>query len=128
MGDVPSAVNDQAAEVDRFIQSAVFDVAVNAFCAYAATQFPFLGWPVLSTLFRLLVRVQAQGIYRFLARAATFTVIDMQTDVERARYQQAVVGLHVAHASGDPAVVARAQDQFRSSLGQLVHFDGSAAV
>lgn len=126
MGDVPTPVNEPAVIVNGIIQFAIYDVAVNALQVAAIAELPWLGWPVIKQLFGLLLNTIAGYIYKYLAQAATFEIIDLQTEAEQSAYAAAVGKLQTAISTGDQDATTQGIDEFKKSLGSLIHFDGSA--
>jgi len=128
MGDIPTPVNNTANAINNAIQIAILDVALNALRAYAIVQMPWLAWPVVNQIFNLVTGLIGKYFYTYLSQVATFSIIDFQTDIERAAYIKALDQLQVACASGDSSAINQATSSVRSSLANLIHFDGSASV
>jgi hypothetical protein len=125
MGSTPTTTNTATHTVDQIIQAAIFDVALNALQTYLYAQLPWLGFPIIKQVFGAFLNWVAGYIYTYLTQVANFTVIDLQTDQEKASYDAAVTQLKSAQSSGDPNALQKAKDQFKSTLGNLIHFDGS---
>jgi len=128
MGIIPTPVNNVANAINDAIQIAIFDVALNALKAYAIANLPWLGWPVINQIFNLVTNLIGKYVYTYLSQIATFTVIDMQTDAERAAYSQALVNLQAAYTTGDQNAIGQATSQVKTALASLIHFDGSSTV
>jgi hypothetical protein len=125
MGSTPTTTNGAVQSVDDIIQSAIFDVALKALETYLYAQMPWLAYPIIKQVFGALLNWIAGYIYNYLTQVANFTVIDLQTDQEKASYDAAVTQLQAAQSSGDPNAIQQAKNQFTSTLGNLIHFDGS---
>lgn len=125
MGTNPSPVNTVAQTVDEIIYGAVYGVAVNAFEAFAIYELPFLGLPGIKQLFQLIVDTIAGYIYHYFAQVVTFSIIDLQTTLEKNAYTKAEADLRLAHLSGDPHAISAATLEFKKTLASLIHFDGS---
>jgi len=125
MANTPTTTNGAIQTVDSIIQAAIFDVALNALKTYLYAQMPWLAYPVIKQVFGAFLNWIAGYIYTYLTQVANFTVIDLQTDQEKASYDAAVTQLQDAQSSGDPNALQKAKDQFKSTLGNLIHFDGS---
>jgi hypothetical protein len=125
MASTPTTTNGTASTVDSIIQSAIFDVALNALKTYLYAQMPWLSYPIIKQVFGAFLNWVAGYIYTYLTQVANFTVIDLQTDQEKSSYAAAVTQLQAAQSLGDPNAIQKAKDQFTSTLGNLIHFDGS---
>jgi hypothetical protein len=125
MGSTPTTTDGAVQSVDDIIQSAIFDVALNALKTYLYAQMPWLAYPIIKQVFGALLNWIAGYIYNYLTQVANFTVIDLQTDQEKASYDASVTQLQAAQSSGDPNALQNATNQFKNTLGNLIHFDGS---
>jgi hypothetical protein len=125
MATTPSTKNGAIEAVDSIIQAAIFDVALTALKTYLYVQMPWLSYPIIKQVFGAFLNWIAGYIYAYLTQVANFTVIDLQTDQEKSAYAGAVTQLKAAQISGDPHALQKAKDQFKSTLGNLIHFDGS---
>lgn len=128
MGTTPTTVNKSAQTVDAIINSAIFDVAVNAAQKAAIAAVPFLGAPIISTLFNFVLKYFAGILYTSLAQAATIQVIKFETAEESKAYAEAEAALRAAHLTGDQNAIDRATANFKTQFQSLVHFDGSASA
>lgn len=126
MGTVPSGTNTAASTVESIINAAVFDLALKAAEVAAIAQAPFLGLPVIKTLFEAFLNWVAGVIYKNLSLVATFVVIDIQTAEQKIAYLKAEGELRAAHLTGDPDAISKAVVDFKTALASLIHFDGSA--
>lgn len=123
-----TVVDKPAQELDAIIHGVIFGIVVDAADTLACADLPFLALPVIHPLFRLGLSWLGGFVYRAMATAGTFAVLDLQTDQERSAYDHAVSELSNAQVDGDPKEIAAATDEFRKRLQALVHFDGSAPV
>jgi hypothetical protein len=125
LGDVPETQNPTLSVVDSVLHGLMYDVAIQAAITYAKAQFPFLGLPVISTLFGWVVNWIAGLVYVQLERFVSFSIIDTQVGQENSKYNQAVEDLKKAHQGGDLVQIDQAKKEARDALAQLIHYGGS---
>lgn len=128
MGEHPTDTNTAAIVANKFIQSAIFDVALNAFKTWATVQVPFLGWPIIKQIFSLLVGKIGDFIYEYLATIVTFSIIDLKIQAEKNAYDEAVTDLKKAHEGGNPDEVQKAKEEFKKRFRSLIHSNGAAPI
>lgn len=113
----------QTAKLDAAIKFVEYSVALKGAKILAVSQYPFLGFPVISQLYDLFMNWQAGYIYRALTKVADFSAVQLKTDQEKAEYKSALLGMAVAHSSGNSDAISKATDNFRVSLGRSIRFD-----
>lgn len=126
MGDTPTTVNTTANIVDGIIKAAIAggDDAVEA---YLIIQFPFLGWPIISLIFKAIVSGIGSSIQTNITGIANVLVIDIQTQGEQSSVVQAANQLSKAQAGSDPVATQAATDALITAYGNLFHNDGVAS-
>lgn len=127
MGDTPTTVNQPAQTADQIIHAAIFGFAMVAAENDLIAQLPFLGFPVVKTIFFGAMNWFGNYIYLALAKVATFNLIDLQTGAERQAYAKAEGALRKAELSGDKNALTQATIDFKKALASVVHYDGSAS-
>lgn len=125
MTDSPVPTNPITDVVDKLIQGIVFGMGVNAAIISAVAAMPWLGLPIISTLFSYAVNKVATMIYSVIEPQVAFQIINFQTDAEKTAYDNAVAALTSAHLKGDPTSVQQATIDFKKKLASLVRFDGA---
>lgn len=125
MGATPTTTNQPVQFTDAVLHGLIFDVGVNALKIYAKAQVPILGAPPLSWIFDWLVDWITGMLYVQLERFVSFAIIDFQTQSEKNSYMDAVQALSAAHKSGDLNAIEKAKEDFKTKLGNLIHYDGS---
>lgn len=128
MGDIPTTQNGEAQTVTSIIHAAVYDVAVQAAEGAIIAAVPAFANPILSAILKTIMGFFADTLYTFLAKAGAIGTIQLQTDQELSAYEAAEAELRAAHLSGDPNALAKAIADFKTTLGELIHWDGSATV
>ncbi len=118
-------VNQTAGFVDSAIHAIVFDIALNAAKAELISLAPWLKLPVISQLFDLVMNAIAEPLYKNLAIAGIFGVIDAQVSSQNAAYIDSIAALQSSIASNDPQAINLAKEKARAALQALIHFDGS---
>ncbi len=121
----PPPTTNPAISVANDIENIVFGAAVAAASAILKLEVPFLALPGISGILDLALGYFSGLLQKQLATIVAFTIIDFQTDSENQAYQNAVNALVAAHTSGDPNAIAQARTNFSTTLGALVHWDGS---
>lgn len=127
MGEIPQTKNTTVGVVDSIIHGAIMDVAVNGAVRAATAAVPFLGFPVISTLFKWGVNWIAGLLSEQLERAAAFAIIDHQTNAQANAYKEAVEELRKLHSESpeDKDAIEKAKKEFKDKLALLIHWDGS---
>jgi hypothetical protein len=125
MAQNPSTTNSSAEVVD----SAISD-ALNAAQSVAETaiiaDFPFLGLPVVKTLFEIIFSYIVGKLTNALQTAGTFAVIDTQVASEEKALAVNTAAIRAAEATGDPNAIAQARANEDAAAANLLHDDGSA--
>lgn len=111
--------------VDLLINDLLKGIGIGEAYALIVAQIPLLGWGPIGWILDLVLTWVGGYIFTAIAKYAAFAVIDWQTISENANYTQAVVALKAAQAANDPVALGAATTQFQSTLGKLIHFDGS---
>jgi hypothetical protein len=124
LASIPEKINRPAQTAADIINFAIFDVAVTVAEAAAIAEVPFLGLPIIRTLFHMVLTKIAGYIYQPLAMNAIFTVISIQTDSQKSAYAAAEGKLRAANLTGDPMKIKEATDGFKEAFRSLVKFDG----
>jgi hypothetical protein len=124
MGTTPTTHNT-AATVAQDVVAGLVDVSVSAAKAASIAAFPPLGWPIISTIYGIILSKIGALISTELQGYAAFAVIDIQTDIEKSAYNSAVSNLKQAQASGDQNAVSQAKQSFKDTLAKLIRSDGS---
>lgn len=120
----PLPANPVLGVVDGVISGLIYGVGVNAAIASLTAQFPFLGLPIIKQLVAYLFTLVAGKIFDAIEPGAIFSVIDNQTDAEKAAVNQAKQQLSAALHGGDDASINKAKQDFKSAFGRLIRFDG----
>lgn len=92
----------------------------------ATAKLPFLGWPVIRTLFAFLVGWLSGFMSKAEQEGATFVIIDAQISTEESALARAVVALAAAQKSGDKNAIQKAVKAYADAHSALVHYDGAA--
>lgn len=125
MVDLP-IINQAVSAADAIIKNAEFTIGLQIAKTSAVADFPWLGWPVISQLFDLVLNWFAEYVYRGMTGVVNQAIIDAQTGKEKADYAAAKAKLHDIAATGNSGDIAAADIEFQETLARLVHFDGSA--
>lgn len=123
--DPPTTTNEAAEIVNKIISAANSQGAKLVEDLAIASQ-PWLGWPVINTLFTLLVGWFATKISIAEQTGATFFIIDTQIDIEKADLLKARNALLAAQKSGDKNAIAKAIQDYADAQSNLVHNNGSS--
>jgi hypothetical protein len=108
---------------DQLAQDLVYNAAVKAVTVEATAAAPWLGLPVVSTIFQYVLNWIAGKIYTVLSEWVEFKVIQLKTDAEKQAYDAAVAQLQAAQTSGDPNALEQAKTDFSDAFSKLIHFD-----
>jgi hypothetical protein len=121
----PTTVNPVATWVNRALKGTLdlgFDLAKGALISEA----PWLKIWGISFVFNFTADYLKDKLYVLMATRTTFIVIDFQTFQERDAYLKSVQNLWAAQEQGDPDAEAKAKEDLRKKLGDLIRWNGSA--
>lgn len=119
MSSVPT--NDSANLVNKGL--AIFAQLLRELADKSArAQIPWLNWPVVSTIFNILLKVVEKWVYNGIATQATFIVISFQTSQERDDYLKGLELLAQARQTG--VGHSEALERMRRNVEELVRFNG----
>ena len=121
----PQTVNQPVQTADEIIQGILYGFAVEAAISALDTQFPFLAWPFVSEVLKMLVTSITTVVYAQLKNFVNFQIIDFQVASEKKEYLSAENELRAAHASGDPTRLEHALTDYKSALASIIHYDGA---
>lgn len=109
---------------DKIIHAAVYDVAVQSARAAAIAEAPWIASPVISQIFDLLLGKFADWVFAALDKAVTFAIIDLETEAQRAAYDDAVAAFKLAiqppTGAPDADAIAKAEAEFKRRLADLI--------
>lgn len=125
MGDTPQTTNTTVGVAEKVIHGVLVDVAAEAAITAATVAAPWLRLPVIRQVFRFIVVKFAELFSAQLERAAAFMIIDTQVNNELSAYKEAVGAIKAAEAAGDLDALQKAREEFKKTLGRLIHSDGS---
>ncbi len=111
--------------VDAIIHGVILDVAFNLAVNAAVADMPWLGLPVINSIFRYLLGLAFNYVDKAAEQAAAFAILDAQTSSESSAYKDAVSALQIAQASGNANSIDYATKNLKETLARLIHTDGS---
>lgn len=126
MSDSPVTTNGPATVANQIIHALIFDVAVKAAEAAIIEAVPFLGLPGIKQIDEALIKFIAEKIYEQLAIGVTFSIIDIQVNIEAFAVKKAAEELRVALGGDSLEKINEATKKFEEAFGKLIHYNGSA--
>ena len=126
MTTVPTNTNAAAGAVNSVIAAAAQGVITAAETAIEV-DVPFLALPGIKQIWQALFEWIAGYIVRALETAGTFTVISIQTGIEKQNLSIALQNVIAAEKSGDKNAIAAAIQAYQQAQSALVNSDGSSA-
>lgn len=108
--------------MENALKGIIFEVAVNAAYAAAVQAFPFLAWPVISSLFKLLLNWVAGLIYEPIEKNISLGIIKFKTEQQQKDYEASVEEFKKAQEKGDADAIAKAKEELKKHLADLIHF------
>lgn len=124
MGDIPQTENPTLKTADK-IGSAIIDGFAEAAIIAAKIYAPFLGWPVVSTLFGAGVKWIFGLVKVPIIRTMDIKIIESQAKAELDAFNKAKEGLTQAIDAGDAEAERKAYEAFKKAAASLVHSNGS---
>jgi MFS superfamily sulfate permease-like transporter len=104
------------------VSRSIFSIAVEMAIDYILAEVPALAIPVIKSIFVFIVHKLTDILYEQLRTLVAFSIISVQVEKERKKYEAAVTELKQAQASGDPLTHEQAKQKFKDSLRDLVRF------
>lgn len=110
--------------LDKAIKEVLFETVVKGAIESAITRIPFLAFPVINPVFAFVFKLGATLIYDELAKRGYAIFVDIKTDYDRKKYDEAVGELKetIEKDINDAEKLKKAKDDFKSRLGNLVRF------
>ena len=102
------------------LQKAIVGAVTNLVIKAATAQVPFLGFPIISTIFSYLVNKFANSFYAQAELFLVFKVIDFTENANQEAYSAAVVTLEAAQKTGDQNALDKAKADFSKTLADLI--------
>jgi hypothetical protein len=113
----PASVNKPTDPVERLI----YEVAAASAIKKAEASAPWLKWPVIAAVFRLLVDKISAYLYAELSAHVNFILIDSEVAKEKAAYDKAVKELRDAHAYPTSDLQKKeVEEAFKKTLANLI--------
>jgi hypothetical protein len=104
----------------------IFKIGVNLAEKAIVVQVPFLGLPVINSIFNGIVGWLANQIYQQFAKFVDFGIIDLQVGTEEQSVAVALAALKAAQAGGDEVAIQKALQNFGTAVGGLTNLQGSS--
>lgn len=120
----PSTVN-RGAETASKIISGLNSAGAKIVYALVIADFPWLGFPIIRTLFRYSLGFLAYYLSKAETVGATFIIIDNQIVTEQTFMTAAIARLLVAQKSGDADAIKKAIQDYANAQSALIRDDGS---
>lgn len=121
----PGTTKTQA-DIEKTIHSLIFDVALEAALAEAIILVPFLGFPIIKQIFYFIARNLMELVYKQLALATIFTMIDIDVENQRLTYEAARTALKKELSKPEDlkneTERQAAVEEFRRKLRDLIKF------
>ena len=123
MPDLP--INQPVAVAKAVIHGAMVNVAASAAIAAAVAAAPWLGLPIINTIFTWAARYAFGFFSKFMEQGAADEIIDVQENAQASEASKAKVALHNTIVNGgskddqEKAIAA-----FEAAYAKLIKFDG----
>lgn len=127
MATTPVTVNPVATIVNQAISAAMSGGELAVQAAITA-EVPFLGLPIISTIFGWFLGRVESYFYVDAANAATKLIIDIQVNAEESAATKAFNDVQTAIAGGDQNAINTASAALDSAYGDIIGYDGAAPV
>ena len=108
--------------MENALKGIIFEVAVTAAYAAAVQALPFLGWPIISSLFRALLTWVAGMLYEPIEKNIALGVITFKTEQQQKEYEASVEAFKKAQEQGEADAIAKAREELKKKLSDLIHF------
>lgn len=122
----PQQTDAFATFIDGLIKAAVAGGSAAAEL-YVTAQLPIFADPILQSILDFIIGEIGSVTYKNAADIANLIVFNIQAQGENSSVLQASNAAQAAQASGDAAQIAAANSALITSIGDLVHSDGTAA-
>lgn len=105
--------------IDAIIKKLVLETVLGIVKDKLIALFPWLGIPILSQIFGLILSKLGGMLVDEIGRVVSFAAIDSQANSDNDAYKKEVVNLKAAIDSNDEAQIAKAKADFKASLRKL---------
>lgn len=120
--------NEAAKKVADIIKIAVVDVALTAAKAALHASAAWTNLPVVKQIIDALMDFFVGKFCLYLQEYGVILTIYFQVEAQRTAYQSAESSLRAAYATGEPARIEAALEEFKHALRALIHYDGDATI
>lgn len=121
----PTTVNEEAGKANEIIARAN-SIAVQLVISIATASEPWLGWPIIRTVFKYTLGWLDDYLSKAEQAGASFAIIDHQIADEKNGIAKAIAEVLAAQKSGDKNALKKAIQDYADAQSALVHYDGDA--
>ena len=107
-------------KIDSAIQRVLYGVALDGLIQLSVTKFPFLGFPVVRTIYRAAVKWVIENLYDILYKNSVYLMVKLDTQEKRRAYEAATETLREALDNGHDHTLA--EKEFDRRVRDLVSF------
>ena len=112
----------------QVIHHLVIDVALQAALQAVTAAIPFLGFPVIKTVFFFIATQFSELLYKEIAKIITFEIISLETEAQQKAYEEAAARLKTILTQPSTqtpeeqnAEIEQAKEEFKKKLANLIH-------
>jgi hypothetical protein len=124
-GNQPMSTNSTATTADVIIQNANSAI-IQLVMTLAIADQPWLGWPVIKTVFSLALGWVDGYLSKAEQTGATFLIIDTQVSSEETAISRAIAAVSAAQKTGDKNALQKAIQDYANAQSALINNNGSA--
>lgn len=121
MANIPAPSNAAVTFVNKILDMMIKNVAVDLIFAEGVALQPWLGLPIIGTLFKWILSSFAGSVYETARVVIDAKVIEAQSAARLAGYSQAVSDLKSALQNGDADEIKKASNADDDAFDKLIH-------
>jgi len=125
MAQVTPPTDEAVSVANSLVNTATIEVGVNAAILAATADQPWLGLPVIRSIFRFILTDLASYLVKYITQAVDSSIIDAQVSAEASAVQIAKTALAASEAQGDADAIAKSVQAYKDSLSHLIRTTGS---
>lgn len=125
MADLPTIKNQFLAAIDAILNGLINGLGGDLIFAMAVSEAPFLGWPIISSIVKLVIGRLTQKIYGAIEPPVALAIIKFQNDQEKAAYEASLKALEEAKKTGNEDAIKKAKEDRNAAIDNVIHYNGS---
>jgi len=125
MADTPQLKNQFLAAIDAILNGLINGLGGDLIFAAAVAEAPWLGWPIISSIVKLVIGRLTSKIYGSLEPPVALAIIKFQNKQEKDAYDASVKAIENARKTGNQDAIDKAKQDRNNAIDNIIHYNGS---